>query len=373
MTAINRRPTTTDQLIQETMTWPVDAGQAWREAHDPLWGALNWAPESRYTYARVFTRYLETTRKAGLPEDAACLLTPTGVKRFIRENQGTASPRTLHGYIHQLIEVAKVVYSDHIKSGDLDWLYQTRASFHRLAANAPKQRHDMLVSAIDLLWVAHSALVEAPSLSGWRGTQRYRDGMFILLGLYVPERRRALCSLQLDQIDIEAGAIHFDASQIKTRQEHSWCIPEGVVEVIQSWCEKWRPRYAQEGVSSLFISARGTPVVDATLYAAMRELCREKLGVAVSPHIMRHASATTLLEQEPERADLVTLLLRHNSPKTRAEYTERANAILASRKASDTIRAAGKMAAKTVRSQTRNRAATANLKKLAPQHQPRQA
>ncbi|WP_026988478.1 tyrosine-type recombinase/integrase [Fodinicurvata fenggangensis] len=349
MTAINHRPTTTDQLTQETATWPADAGQAWREAHDPLWGPLNWAPESRYTYARVFTRYLETARKAGLPEDAVCLLTPTGVKHFIRENQGSASPRTLHGYIHQLIEVAKVVNPEHIRSGKLDWLYQTRANLFPIAASSPKRRHDLLVSAVDLTWVAHSALVEACDLSGWKATQRYRDGMFILLGLYVPERRRALCSLQLDQIDLEGGAIHFDASQIKTRQEHSWCIPDGVVEVIQSWCEKWRPRYAQESVSSLFISARGTPVVDATLYAAMRELCREKLGVAVSPHIMRHASATTLLEQEPERADLVTLLLRHNSPKTRAEYTERANAILASRKASDTIRAVGEMAARELR------------------------
>ncbi|WP_022727541.1 tyrosine-type recombinase/integrase [Fodinicurvata sediminis] len=351
MTAINRRPTTTDQLIQETMTWPADAGQAWREAHDPHWGPLSWAPESRYTYARIFSRYLEVVRKAGLPEDAVCLLTSTGVKRFIRENQGTASPRTLHGYIHQLIEVAKVVYPERIKSGELDWLYQTRANLFPIAAGSPKRRHDLLVSAIDLLWVADAALREAGDLTGWKGAQLYRTGMFILLGLYVPERRRALCSLQLDQIYLEGGAVHFDASQIKTRQDHSWCIPDGVVDVLRNWCEEWRPRYAQEGVSSLFISARGTPVVDATLYAAMRELCRDKLGVPVSPHILRHASATTLLELEPERADLVTLLLRHNSPKTRDEYTERANAILASRKASDTIRAAGEMAARELRTQ----------------------
>lgn len=349
MTAINRRPTTNDQLIQETKTWPADAGQAWLEAHDPVWGPLKWAPESRYTYARIFTRYLEVARKADFPDNASCPLTSTDVKHFIRANQKTASPRTLHGYIHQLIEVAKVVYPERIKSGEMDWLYKTRSNLFQIAVGTLKRRHDLLVSAIDLLWVAHSALIEARELSGWKGAQRYRTGMFILLGLYVPERRRALSSLQLDQIDLEGGAIHFDASQIKTRQDHSWCIPAGVVVVLRSWCEEWRPTYVREGASALFISARGMPVVDATLYAAMRQLCSEKLGVPVSPHILRHASATTLLEREPERADLVTLLLRHNSPRTRDEYTERANAILASRKANDTIRMAGETAARKVR------------------------
>jgi integrase len=65
---------------------------------------------------------------------------------------------------------------------------------------------------------------------------------------------------------------------------------------------------------------------------AMRTATKARLGIAVSPHRLRDASATFVVEDLPEHAPLAALLLGHRSPRMTDEYTETAEQIEASRK-----------------------------------------
>ncbi len=62
----------------------------------------------------------------------------------------------------------------------------------------------MVVSTVDLLGVAAEALNEGQARDDF---VRLRTGVFLLLGVYAPERRRALEGLDLDMIDFSAGEI----------------------------------------------------------------------------------------------------------------------------------------------------------------------
>lgn len=348
MTAINRKPTTLEQLQRETSTWPEPQARAWQEAHDPVLGCRSWAPESRYTYARVYSRYLATIRNGGFLE-GRLTLTPEGLRAFLRKAEVSASMRTLHGYVHQLIEVATVIYPEAIRNGEFDWLYRTRARLYEAASRTPKRRHDMLTTAIDLLWVADTAMLEAHTLSGWKAVQRYRDGLFILLGLYVPERRRALATIDLNQLDLENKTLQFHAHQIKTAEPHLWTLGSGIIDVLREWVDIWRATHVHADVTALFIGKDGRAVGDAALYTSMKILTEEKLDTAISPHILRHTAATTLLETDPDKPDFVSLLLGHRSLQTRDAYTEKANSILASQKLRKKIAAHGEQTAREIR------------------------
>src|SRR3546814_11860188 len=87
-------------------------------------------------------------------------------------------------------------------------------------------------------------------------------------------------------------------------------MPETVRAVISVWIDNYRALYASEH-DYLFIARNGGPVRPGTIYAAMRKLTREKLGVAVSPHRFRDAAATYFVQEMPELVTLAGVVLNH--------------------------------------------------------------
>src|SRR3546814_11870469 len=86
-------------------------------------------------------------------------------------------------------------------------------------------------------------------------------------------------------------------------------MPETVRAVISVWIDNYRALYASEH-DYLFIARNGGPVRPGTMYAAMRKLTREKLGVAVSPHRFRDAAATYFVQEMPELATRARVVLK---------------------------------------------------------------
>src|SRR3546814_2043733 len=68
------------------------------------------------------------------------------------------------------------------------------------------------------------------------------------------------------------------------------------------------------------------------MYAAMRKLTREKLGVAVSPHRFRDAAATYFVQEMPELATLARVVLNHASESMTRNYRTTAKQLTASRR-----------------------------------------
>ncbi|MGM0561692.1 MAG: site-specific integrase [Pseudomonadota bacterium] len=281
------------------------------------------------------------------------------LQAFLEKAEQNASMRTLYSYVHHLSMAAGVLYPERMSDGRLRWLQKTEARLRRLSEKSPKQRYNKLVAMEDLVYVAETALLEAPDLSPCSGFLSYRDGLFMLLGLAAPERLRALASLRLDQLDLEQGTIRFDPRQIKMKRERYWTLPQEVLDYLEEWIEVWRPQRARPGEVQVFVNKYGTDIETTSLSRAMSKLTYEKLGRPASPHLIRHAVATSMLSEAPDRPAIASLLLGHRSPRTREAYTQKAGSIKAGRFARECFELAGQAAAKEVRRETRAR--TTNL------------
>lgn len=335
-----------EAVARDCATWPEVARRRWQAAFAPEFGTHEWVRESQYGYGRVFTRYLEVARAQGLP-DAPCALAPKGLRAFLRQAESSCSVRTLAGYVHHLVEVASVIYPEEARAGRLNWLWTTRDRLMRRAARAPKKRRRKVVPAGDLLRVAVQAINEGRARDDF---VRLRTGVFVLLGVFAPERRRALEGLDLGMIDFDAGEISWPAGLIKTREPVVRAIPARVVAVLEAYVADWRTRFAAPCENALFITTRGTRVGGEALRAAMVTLTREKLGRGVPPHLIRNAVATTVLDADPANAILASIAIGHGSPRMTREYTETAKGLATSRQVRALMRAAEEEAARAAKS-----------------------
>lgn len=340
-------------VAADCAAWPAPCRRRWLEAFDDDLGTHDWSRASQYTYARVFTRYLAVLRAAGMPADD-CVLTAEGVRRFIRDTERTACPRTVAGYVHQLLEVATVVYPETVASGSLDWLWRTRDRLTAAAGKTPKTRRRQVVGAEVLLRLARTAIAEGKAADDF---VRLRTGVFILLGVQMPERRRALAGLDVAMIDFDSGVARLPARLQKTREEAKRLLPAETLAVLRDYVEHWRSRFTRDREGPLFITTAGRRVGGEALRAAMIKVTERELGIRVPPHLMRNAVATTVIEADPGNAPLASAALRHRSAGTTREYTEAARDLAATRRAAGLLTDAHHAVERAVRTGTASRAA----------------
>jgi integrase/recombinase XerD len=134
-------------------------------------------------------------------------------------------------------------------------------------------------------------------------------------GLRVSE----LVGLRLDQINMRQGVIRISGKGGKER-----LVPLG--EIALEWLEKYLGSarasfFKHEPDATLFPSGRGRPMTRQTFWHAIKRYAR-RAGIAkpMSPHVLRHAFATHLLNHG---ADLrvVQMLLGHSNISTTQIYT----------------------------------------------------
>jgi integrase len=185
--------------------------------------------------------------------------------------------------------------------------------------------------------------------------QLFRDGLFLLIGAYAPERRRALVTISIDQINLRDGIIAFEASQIKTKRESPRPLPPNVVDRIVEWMLLWRPLAARDH-RCLWISKGGAASCGETMYYAVTKATSLEwvLGFPVSPHDFRDAAATLVVEEAPGRSRLATIVLDQRSEAMTRNYTEQANQIVASRELAATIERSRNSTERQVRAMTKS-------------------
>lgn len=346
-------------VAADCSTWPEACRRRWTAAFAADLGTHDWSRTSQYTYARVFTRYLALLRAEGHSVDG-CAITADGARLFIRDAELTACPRTVAGYVHQLLEVATVVYPDDVTSGVLDWLWRTRDRLKAVAGRTQKKRRRQVVGAEDLLRVARNAIADGRKRDNFI---QVRTGMFILLGVHMPERRRALSGLDLSMVDLETGHVRIPAHLQKTGEDVVREVPADDLPVLRHYVEHWRARFTEDNRGPLFITRKGRRVGGEALRAAMVKLTERELGIRVPPHLMRNAVATTVFEADPSNAPLASAALLHRNVATTQEYTEAARDIEVTRTATGLLAQAQDAAERAVRTTTKSRLADLNRRR----------
>jgi integrase/recombinase XerD len=162
------------------------------------------------------------------------------------------------------------------------------------------------------------SVLESGESPGTSEPAAMRDHVMVELlyssGLRVSE----LISLKLEDIHFEAGFLRVLG---KGSKERIVPVDMGTIERIKSYINRQRQEILKKKHSPyLFITNRGRPMTRQRFWQTIKKFGR-KLGIELSPHIMRHSFATHLLEGG---ADLRSLqkMLGHSDISTTQIYTK---------------------------------------------------
>jgi integrase len=368
--------TTSSALVaKDCATWPQSDQTAWKATFDPAIARrrrLPWVRQTQYQNAGVFTRYLACAVENGLAAD----LHPDGMRAFVGQSHADGCTMiTISGYAWAIWKVLRIIRPAHLAK--YDWLYETCCNLADAAKDTAKIGAHRKVDSAELSIAGERLIAEAREIAGiagadvaslvsrcvggeltpsdwqlpWHAVQAFRDGLFLLLGAYAPERRRALVTIALDQIDLQASSIVFNPKQTKTKRPSVRPLPSFVIDLVIEWMVLWRSRYRPEH-QMLWIGKGGEAVKDDAMYVAMVKATERVLGFPVSPHDFRDAAATLAVEEEPQRARLATIVLGHASEQMTRNYTEQAHQINACRELAAVLARAREATERKVRAMT---------------------
>lgn len=168
------------------------------------------------------------------------------------------------------------------------------------------------------------ALLDAPDEGNPSGLRdRAMLELMYACGLRVSE----LIGLDMDQINFNLGVLRVWGKGSKERMVP---VGEAALERVRHYINEGRPYIGQSSAqdNTLFLSPRGGAMTrQAFWYIIRRHAERAGIGKSLSPHMLRHAFATHLVNHD---ADLrvVQLLLGHSDLSTTQIYTHVAKARL---------------------------------------------
>jgi integrase len=163
----------------------------------------------------------------------------------------------------------------------------------------------------------------AGELVGLDAAIAYRDGLLIAFLALIPLRRRNLADLVLDRSLLREGdqwVVAFGEADTKTRAAFEIVAPEALRQPIEAYLAVHRPllaaragRWTRPLGGALWVSKDGSPMTQIALYDRIRARTKDHFGVAINPHLMRDAAATTLAIADPAHVRLAAPLLGHRT------------------------------------------------------------
>jgi integrase/recombinase XerD len=223
------------------------------------------------------------------------------IEQLRKETYSTAS---ICRFISSVRGFCKYLLTEHLREDDPSENLQSPKKWERL----PKALSFSEVKT--LLAESASSDSAAPILM--------RDAVMIELMYSSGLRVSELVLLKLEDLNLEAGFLRVMGKGSKER-----IVPVNIqaVEKIKHYITNQRGEILKKKRSPyLFITNRGKPMTRQRFWQTMRKFAK-KLGIKLSPHVMRHSFATHLLEGG---ADLrsVQKMLGHSDIATTQVYTK---------------------------------------------------
>ena len=293
--------------------WPEDIRARWLEAfreaefldEDGLGAHLRPATRAALQAAcGRFLRYLQTEQQQVYPilDESVCI--PNVLSSYADYLRRTYSERSVAIELHHLRLGLKLLLPDF----DFQWLL---TATKRIALQAPPkpQRNHLVTSerlyrlGLDLMDEADEE-VKNTGIVSKRCAFQYRDGLIILLLSLIPLRRRTLTTLRVGNHLIRSGsiwALDIPAEDTKTAQPLEFVLCGTLSSRIDLYLNKFRPRIPNaENHDGLWVSNKGNPMDDGTIYDVVQRRTRKALGFGVNLHRFRHAALTFWSIHDPK-------------------------------------------------------------------------
>ena len=179
--------------------------------------------------------------------------------------------------------------------------------------------------------------LEAVEGTGFSDATRFRDGLLIatlsLLALRITNFR-----------DLEIGRsflirpggfdIALGPHETKNHRAHEQELPETLIAPMQRYLDTYRPILLAKSSTPhafLWVNDWGNRYSHGNLGARISRLTKKLLGIAIPPHYMRDAAATTIARAAPSQSRAIAGALGHATLRTEDRYYNQARCLDASR------------------------------------------
>ena len=306
--------------------WPAGDQAAWVNARrvadifDDPGLASHWRQKTSDTVLRNYSIWLAWLREAGrLTADCS------PAARAARETLGafhdwlrarSLSPVTIAGRVRNLREALRVMDPDGDRSAIDHLLVRVEA-----VAEPVRNKGVRVVSPSLLTQVGIDRMCKyrpSPKRPASRvDAERHRDGLIIAFLAARPIRLENLAALELGRhLERRADAYwcRISAEETKDRRDLEFPLPTTLTSHIDVYLSTHRPALLRGGTSArVWISMRGTPMVDNSIYCRVVVVTRAALGRPINPHLFRDCAATFIAERAPAQVHMIASILGHAS------------------------------------------------------------
>lgn len=306
--------------------WPDQDRDAWALAVrqgkllDGQGPAAHWRPKTQRTVLASYGRYLTFLERNGWLYGKAgseARLTPDRLRAYIAELAETVAPVTLSGRITNLAEALRVMNP----GTGYPYLNLARRRL-KVRARPIRNKRSRIVPIRSLLQLGRNLIERAENGKFARELWRaclYRDGVMILMLSCRQIRRDNLAGLRLGENLVKFGgayALALSETETKNHRPYERSLDAELTPFIDRYLEHYRPILLASSLSDrVWISWRGIPMSDCSIYGKICEHTKRAFGRSISPHLFRDCAMTSLANENPEHVWLGMSLLHHADPR----------------------------------------------------------
>lgn len=313
--------------------WPPNDQKAWLEAiaigdeYDPGGDGANWGLRSRENAFNSYGRYLAFLKRSGRLDIAATAsdrVQASDICSFARELWSQLAPYSVIGVLGSLGSAFKALAP---KTG--------REPINALIGRLERRAHSVrdieanLISPRELDRIGVELMDEAEASTSRRMDWRFcmfRDGLLVSFLANCPLRPGAVVDMRFGVHLIQENGtfrVHFPQLANHKRRIEDVPLPPQVASRFVRLSEFYYPAIA--GAQDLrgqpvWLSCFGHPLDRVTLSKCLRERLRPETGKTFTAHMFRHAAATFIAEETPERALMIAAVLGHSGFRTAKKH-----------------------------------------------------
>jgi hypothetical protein len=329
--------------------WPARDRELWKKAVEAegLFGGgagAHWSYESRFKTACGYKGWLSwLTAKELLDPDMepANRVTRERAAAYVAEIKAELAPYTVLNRVQELCDALRVM----APGANLKWLAQVRRSLSA-QVRPTRDKFSRLKPPQELIKLGERLMDEAEAAPRWSARRRslvFRDGLMVALLGYRPMRRKNFAMMRLGRHLMKVGGrwqIVFAAEETKTHVPYEAVLPGALGPRLERYLDLHRPvllRGEQKDgnrdappvhprLDAVWISQRGTPLMDEDLGFQIFVRTRRKFGRGLFPHMFRDCAATAVAVDNPKYTSMqrAAQLMRANPSMSLEEARERA-------------------------------------------------